>query len=391
MYNLISSLKNRQVVFFCSYYIIVVALIVWSYVEGVGDISGRVIVGFNTGTASSLFKAGYFTTLNYGIYYLTFLPLFLRSVFTTYFTADKLSNLSESHESDPKVRQAIHEYSSNIIGFTRRKWSSWIFISLLVFFICQNVIVERNDYKNLSLGWVQGLELQRKLDSPDDTITIHKKFYFRNDVDPSCAIQKKDSVRVTGVSFASKRVPSQFEFVSFVIIAKLFFSLFTAVVFFFNINILYGLLMFFGEADKKYLFKSNGFIATIDKLISNISLSGFFLTIFLFFRYIANAQKGSFKPFNSAHILAADQYIFLLGVFFIPVCAVTLFVYVYISNHTINLNRLTWRNIITFYIPNISFLLVFFIYLINFDPAMETQLQFMKGLLKFFDKFFLPG
>jgi hypothetical protein len=127
----------------------------------------------------------------------------------------------------------------------------------------------------------------------------------------------------------------------------------------------------------------------MDMLISHISLSGFFLTLFLFFRYITNAQKGSFKPFNWDNIFASDQYIFMLGMIFIPVSAIVLFTYVYISNQAIDFTKLLWRNIISFYLPNIFFLLIFFIYLINFDPFMDSQLQFMKGVLRFINKTFL--
>lgn len=389
MYKLITRLKGKQVRFFTCYYVVVIILILWSYFEGVGDVSG-IIIYFDKGqNFVSKFKAGYFSSLNYGIYYLFVLPLFLRSVFSTYFTAEKLTNLVGEKDDDLKIRTAINRYSSTIIDFTRRKISVYTFIILFLFFCCQNLVVERGDYKSLSLGWVQGLSLKNMNTGRGDTITIKKKFYFRNNTDSTYVISRLDSVRVTNLGFAFGRKPGETEFVIFIAFAKLFFSFFTAIVFFFNINILYGLLKFFKEENKKFLFKSSQFVQTMDTLISHISLAGFFLTIFLFFRYITNAQKGSFKPFNWENPLSSDQYIFLLGMIFIPVTAIVLFIYVYISNQTIDLKKLSWKNIFSFYLPNILFLLAFFIYLINFDPYMSSQLQFMDGVIRFVDKLFL--
>lgn len=389
MYKLITKLKNRQTRFFAWYYGIVSALIIWSYIEGIGDISGIIIYTDNGHEIVSKFKAGYFSSLNYGIYYVFVLPLFLRAVFATYFTAEELTDMRGDKDTDPKIESAINEYSSTIIAFIKHKYSSYIFITLILIFCYQNLIVERNDYKSLSLGWVQGYNLKNLHANREDTIVIDKKFYFRNSLDLPYTILKLDYVKVTNLGFASYRIPNQIEFIVFVSCAKLFFALFTAVVFFFNINILFALLKFFREANKKFLFKSPQFVQTMDKLISEISLAGFFLTIFLFFRYVTNAQKGTFKPFDWSNPLSSDQYIFLLGMIFIPITAIVLFTYVYISNQTLEMKKMTVKNIISFYLPNIFFLLSFFIYLINFDPYMTSQLQFMKGIMKFIDELFL--
>jgi biopolymer transport protein ExbB/TolQ len=369
--------------------VIVLGLIVWSYVEGVGDISGYLIIDENGKSIVSKFKAGYFSSLNYGIYYLFILPLFFRSVFATYFSAEKLSNLEEKIEHVPKISQAIKSYSSNILAFLKKKYSLYVFIVLLLFFCFQNLVVEMKDYKGISIGWVQGLELKKEIKSKQDTLLLKKNFYYRNSTDSAYTIKKVKSAKITNLSFASSRQPKETEFVMFIIMAKFFFAVFCTVVFFFNINILFGLFKFFRDEDKKFLFQSKQFVEAMDDLISHISLSGFFLTIFLFFRYITNVQKGSFKPFNWENPLASDQYLFLFGMLFIPVSSIVLFTYVYISNQTISIKGLTLKNIISFYLPNMGFVLVFFIYLINFDPFMESQLKFMSGFTKIIDKILL--
>src|SRR5688572_20988143 len=391
MYNLIYRLLSKQIRFFTWYFVAVITLIAFSYIEGVGDISGTVLLDISKTVHKINFKAGYLSSLNYGIYYLIFLPLFLRAVFATYQTAERLSNLPWQDEpsNDLFIKKAIRDYSSNITKFLKKKIAIIIFISLLIFFLYQNFVVEKKDYKGLSLGWVQGLELKKRFDSPKDTLYIQKKFFFRNEMNLTNSLIVFDSVKVTNISFASSRIPPQSEFIIFIILAKMFFSLFTTIVFFFNINIVVSLIYFLKERNKKSLFGSKQFIQTIDELISNISMAGFFATIFLYCRYITNSQKGSFKPFNWNNIFSNDQYLFVLGMIFIPLSAIALFTYVYISNQSVSLKNLSLRNIITFYIPNLAFAIIFLIYLLCFDPYFESQLKFLNGSLQFFNKFLL--
>ncbi len=260
---------------------------------------------------------------------------------------------------------------------------------LLAFFIYQNIIVEREDYKNLSLGWVQGKQLKEQFTSPQDTVVIKKKFYFRDNLDLNSNFTVLESVKVTNVSFASNRTPSTTEFILFIVFAKLFFALFTTVVFFFNFNILFALYSFFKEKNKGLLFKSEKYVKTVEELISHISLSGLFLTVFLYFRYITNSQKGSFKAFDWSNFLGNDQYLFLFGMLFIPVCSIVLFTYMYISDKKIDIKGFTLRKLVDFYLPNISFIFIFLIYILTFDPYLASQFKFVAKFLQTVNEFLL--
>lgn len=385
MYTIITKLKNNQVKFFIWYYIIVISLVVWSYIEGVGDIQGDILI---SGEKHS-FKAGYFTSFNYGIYYVFVLPFFIRAMFATYFTAEKLSNLQNfgTEENDILVKEAIENYSSKIVNILKKKWSKFLFLGLFSFFIYQNIIVEINDYKKLSLGWVQGQELKKAFSSPKDTIWLKKKFYFRDNLDLNDKFPVYDSVKITNISFASKRKPDNTEFILFVIFAKLFFALFTTSVFFYNFNLLFSLYSFFKEKNKELLFKSEKYVKATEELVSHISLSGLFLTIFLYFRYIANSQKGSFKSFNWGSFFSNDQYLFLFGMLFIPITSAVLFTYVYISDKKIDIKGFSFRKLIDFYLPNFLFIFIFLIYILTFDPKLSSQFKFIANFLKAVNEF----
>jgi len=161
MYTLINRLKNNQVNFFIWYYIVVIGLIVWSYIEGVGDIQGKILLIEGNEVVVHKFKAGYFTSFNYGIYYVFVLPLFLRAMFATYFTAEKLSHLENfgKEEDDQLVKKAIENYSSKIIDFLKMKKAMVLFFALFTFFIYQNVIVEREDYTFFRMGSRHTIEI----------------------------------------------------------------------------------------------------------------------------------------------------------------------------------------------------------------------------------------
>jgi len=389
MYKLITRIKNNQVKFFIWYFVIVFTLQAWSYFEGVLNIQGTIFLPVGKEIIRHTFMAGYLTSFNYGLYYIIVLPFFLRSLFTTYFRAETLSNLQDEgqDEEDLLVKKAVENYSSKIIDFLKMKRATYLFFGLLLFFIYQNIIVEKSDFTKLSLGWAQGIELKKNFHTVKDTVVLHKKFYFRDNLDINNSFIVQDSVKVGGVSFSSERTPNTIEFICFVVAAKLFFALFTTIVFFFNFNLLFGLFAFFKENNKGLLFKSEKFVNTTEKLISSVSLSGFFLTIFLYCRYIANSQKGSFKSFDWDHFFSNDQYLFIFGMLFIPISSAVLFTYVYISNKTIDIKGFTLKKLVDFYLPNIAFIFIFMIYILTFSPHLSSQFKFVANFLLAANKF----
>lgn len=442
---LILRIINNQVKFFTWFFIVVFGLILWSYYEGVGDIQGVLTILSGHTRAVKIFKSGYFTSLNYGIYYLVIMPFFFKSVFQVYkiayqITELKIDNNENNNDESDAVKEKIKNYSSKIVTFLEKKYSWVIFVLLAVGFGIQQIKVEFDNRKAIPMGWSIGRDLMLDLDSTQqrykidsvnrckkiaalrkdlkevnarqpnyiiektnalkqalhDSVAIiekrdsligtlnfskhEKPFYFKKNDKLTSPLLKNYNVNISQLTFSHSvnsidQIPSRIEFLVFVISAKLFFSLFEAFVFFFNFNMLYCLIKFFSEPDKSLLFKSKEFVEQFEGLITEISLSGLFLTIFLYFRYITNMQKATFKPW--ANPLSSDQYTFLFGMLFIPIASFALFIYAYGTDTVIDIKATSFKRIISLYLPVVGFLIIFLIYLLTFDPYMASQLRFI--------------
>jgi hypothetical protein len=393
---------GHQARFFLIYYIITVVLIFWSYCEGVGDIQGRIKILDGKAGSDILFKGGFFSTLNYGVYYVFVMPLFIKSVFETYKVAFKITDMpSDPSTDDDLIQIAIRNYSSKVINFLKMR-SAWpLLIFLIVAFSFAGVISERKNMHAVTIGWVQGWKLQRDWKKEqlmakagkEVAITRDSAYYFKANFNAKedGFLKRVRRIRITALSFFYERKvpPSAFEFTLFLCAAKIYYGFFEAFVFFYNFNMLYCIIYFFLEPNKETLFKSPLFVTHIEDLVTKISLTGFFLTIFVYFRYIANMQKGSFQPFNWGlqTMLTNDQYMFLVGMLFIPATSIILFLYIYLSDTVIDIKGLSFRRIASLYIPALSFLVIFFIYLLQFDPYMKGQLRFLVKPLKYVNEY----
>lgn len=389
---------GHQAKFFILYYLITVSIIFWSYCEGVGDIQGRIKVLDAHGGSEILFKAGFFSTLNYGIYYVFVMPLFMKSVFETYKMAFKISDMpADPSTDDDLIQVAIRNYTSKIINFLKMNAAWPLLIFLIFIFSFAGVVSERKNMHAVTIGWVQGWKLQRdwkRVESRGDTAILRDSaYYFKASFNSKGDgfLKKVEKIRITSLSFFvdRKEPPSWFEFMLFLCAAKIFYGIFEAFVFFYNFNMLYCIIHFFLEPNKETLFKSPLFVSHIEDLVTKISLSGFFLTIFVYFRYIANMQKGSFQPFNWGlkTMLTNDQYMFLVGMLFIPATSIILFLYIYLSDTVIDIKGLSFKRIASLYIPALSFLVIFFIYMLQFDPYMKGQLKFLVKPLKYVNEY----
>lgn len=389
------NLINKQRRFFSWYYLVVGSLILWSYIEGVGDIQGQITVLDQAYKGGDIFfKAGYFSTLNYGIYYVFIMPLFLKSAFETYRVAFEISALEESNvvsskDTDEKIREAVKDYSSKIVVFLQSPYSKIIMGILLVFFIYEGIYVELKKTESTTIGWVQGFHLKKEWDSrinKQEGLLRDSSYFQPSSSTGDKFLEKYKGFKISNLSFVFERKKhpvTQLEFKVFVVFAKLFYTLFETFVFFYNFNMLYCVIHFFMEENKRTLFKSELFIKHIEALVTKISLTGFFLTIFVYFRYIANMQKGSFTAFSWNHVFSNDQYLFLTGMLFIPATSIILFLYIYLSDTSIDIKAMSLKRIVSLYLPAISFLIIFFIYLLQFDPYMKGQLGFLTKPLKY--------
>src|SRR5689334_23437447 len=112
---------------------------------------------------------GYLSQVNYGIWYLIFCPVLLALVALGY------DAMKRAHQSYPSMLPSFER-----LGKTR--WIAAVGIVVLAFFVFKNIIVEWDDYKNLSLGWVQAKPLQDYRDEiartnvPIDLVARKKKF-----------------------------------------------------------------------------------------------------------------------------------------------------------------------------------------------------------------------
>ena len=118
-----------------------VGLLIGSMMVGVASFS--VELGIETVQNERIQRTldlGYLSQMNYGFWYLIFCPILLAVIAFAY---DALKRAQQSYPSMlPSLERLGNMWLIAILG-----------IAVLWFFVFKNIIVEWDDYKNLSLGW----------------------------------------------------------------------------------------------------------------------------------------------------------------------------------------------------------------------------------------------
>jgi len=254
---------------------------------------------------------GYLSQMNYGVWYLIFCPILLAVIAFAY---DALKRAQQSYPSMlPSLERLGNMWLIAILG-----------IAVLWFFVFKNIIVEWDDYKNLSLGWVQAKPLQDYRDEMDrtklpiDLIAKGKKFDRFLLPGQERFIQREDirSINILKIDPRLK-VASLSSVLAFVVMTKLWVGLWEAIVIYFAILTLVWGLIGARNLDLAALKDSTGafyHLSWVTRPAFYIFIVGLLVNLFCIFRYISNAVKGSYGKW--------DQYLSFLvfspALFLIP-------------------------------------------------------------------------
>jgi hypothetical protein len=289
-----------------------VGLLVGSMMVGVASFSVELeIVTVQNERIQRTLDLGYLSQMNYGVWYLIFCPILLAVIAFAY---DALKRAQQSYPSMlPSLERLGNMWLIAILG-----------IAVLWFFVFKNIIVEWDDYKNLSLGWVQAKPLQDYRDEMDrtklpiDLIAKGKKFDRFLLPGQDRFIQREDirSVNILKIDPRLK-VASLSSVLAFVVITKLWVGLWEAIVIYFAILTLVWGLIGARNLDLAALKDSTGafyHLSWVTRPAFYIFLVGLLVNLFCIFRYVSNAVKGSYGKW--------DQYLSFLvfspALFLIP-------------------------------------------------------------------------
>jgi hypothetical protein len=283
----------------------------------VGMASFFVKIEIETGANENIQRTldlGYLSQMNYGIWYLLFCPILLALVALAY----------------DAMRKAQQSFPSMLPSFERlgkTRWLAAMGIVVLGFFVFKNIIVEWDDYKNLSLGWVQAKPLQDYRDEiartnvPIDLVVRGKKF-DRFLIPPERFIQK-DEIRAIKIREVDPNlhVRSFWGMLLFIALTKFWVGLWEAIVVYFAIVALTWGLMGARHMDLPALKDATGafyHLSWLRRPAFYVFLVGVLVNLFCIFRYTSNAAKGSYGKWDQYwSLLVFSPALFLLPVFHI--------------------------------------------------------------------------
>lgn len=254
---------------------------------------------------------GYLSQMNYGVWYLIFCPILLAVIALAY---DALKRAQQTYPSMlPSLERLGNTWLIAILG-----------IAVLWFFVFKNIIVEWDDYRNLSLGWVQAKPLQDYRDEMDrtklpiDLIAKGKKFDRFLLPGEDKFIQREDirSIKILKID-PRLDVASLSSVLPFVVVTKLWVGLWEAIVIYFAILTLVWGLIGARNLDLAALKDPTGafyHLSWVTRPAFYIFIVGLLVNLFCIFRYVSNAVKGSYGKW--------DQYLSFLvfspALFLIP-------------------------------------------------------------------------
>ncbi|HKY28411.1 MAG TPA: hypothetical protein VJM12_10785 [Pyrinomonadaceae bacterium] len=258
---------------------------------------------------------GYLSQMNYGVWYLLFCPILLAIIAFAY---DAMKRAQETYPSMlPSLEHLGNMWLIAILG-----------IAVLWFFVFKNIIVEWDDYKNLSLGWVQARPLQDYRDEmertklPIDLVAKAKKF-DRFLLPKEDRFIQRDEIRSIKIVKIDPRlnVASLWSVLLFIVVTKLWVGLWEAIVIYFAILTLVWGLAGARNMDLTSLKDSTGafyHLSWVRRPAFYIFIVGLLVNLFCIFRYVSNAIKGSYGKW--------DQYLSFLvfspALFLIPMSVV---------------------------------------------------------------------
>lgn len=292
--------------------IVGVALLIGSMMVGVASFSVEIeIETLQNERIRRVLDLGYMSQMNYGVWYLIFCPILLAVIAFAY---DSLKRAQQSYPSMlPSLERLGNMWLIAMLG-----------IAVLCFFVFKNIIVEWDDYKNLSLGWVQAKPLQDYRDEMDRTklpielIAKGKKFDRFLLPGQERFIQREDirSVNILKID-PELKVANLSNVFAYVVMTKLWVGLWEAIVIYFAILTLVWGLIGARNLDLAALKDSTGafyHLSWVTRPAFYIFLVGLLVNLFCIFRYVSNAVKGSYGKW--------DQYLSFLvfspALFLIP-------------------------------------------------------------------------
>jgi hypothetical protein len=346
----------------------------------VGMASFLVKIEIETGANENIQRTldlGYLSQMNYGIWYLLFCPILLALVALAY----------------DAMRKAQQSFPSMLPSFERLGKTRWLAatgIVVLGFFVFKNIIVEWDDYKNLSLGWVQAKPLQDYRDEiartnvPIDLVARGKKF-DRFLIPPERFIQR-DEIRAIKIREVDPNlhVRSFWGMLLFIVLTKFWVGLWEAIVVYFAIIALTWGLMGARHIDLPGLKDATGafyHLSWLRRPAFYIFLVGVLVNLFCIFRYTSNAAKGSYGKWDQYwSLLVFSPALFLLPVFHI-------FATIYNSSENEEQAYLSKRGVMAASVWIVSFGYVIYLVLGYINPRQQTILvacfkPFISGFKK---------
>ena len=325
-----------------------------------------------------LLDLGYLSQMNYGIWYLIFCPVLLALVALAY------DAMKRAQQSFPSMLPSFER-----LGKTR--WIAAVGIVVLGFFVFKNIIVEWDDYKNLSLGWVQAKPLQdyrdeiARTNTPIDLVARKKKFDRFLLPKEEKFIQKDEirSIKILKID-PNLHVRSFWSMILFIFITKFWVGLWEAIVIYFAILSLTWGLIGARHLDSTALKDTSGafyHLSWIRRPAFYIFLVGISVNLFCIFRYTSNAVKGSYGKW--------DQYwsflVFSPALFLIPVFHVL--ATIYNSSENDEQAYLSKRGMMAASVWSVSFAYVVYLVLGYINPQQQTILvacfkPFISGFKK---------
>lgn len=286
-------------------------LAVFSYLIGVGWFSA--LVSFSTvagSTKTLLINLGYLQQLNYVPWYLTLCPF----VFMLSTLSCRMITMS--------CPGSLHA-RCDVATLTRRPAMILIGLVVLVLFLRMNLLVERQEYKTLGLGWVQGEaldEANQLLQRTGRPEQLPKVFYDLEDqVDGRVGVR---AAILRGVQPSNFHVRSHVGMIVFIVAAKTWVSVWEALVSYLGIvlavifeRVLRSVGSDGSPADGAYGLK------WLQRPVAIVFVLGLLINAFACLRFVANVNKGSWGSF--------DQYweLLILSIPLIPAAfGVALFV-----------------------------------------------------------------
>jgi len=269
-------------------------LAVWSSIVGVNFFWVKINIQHLAGIEEQRLRLGFLDQVNYGLWYLVFCP-FLFMLISTAYRSTALIGVRSSKFIMP-FEKLRYDWKLALLG-----------LLLLFMFVGKNVWVERQDYKNLGLGWVQaptleGYRTQIEKTGPVDLTAAGKKF------DQFLLIKKKEYIPEENIQRVllvevdpNLHITNFWAMVAFVIATKIWVGFWEALVVYMS-----GLTLVWGSYALARIDPKSAISTDKRKYgVAWFFVPGFYLIcigilvhLFCIFRFCGNAIKGSYGKWD---------------------------------------------------------------------------------------------